>query len=49
MLCLITYRVDLISFILMERDILNRTGIDVVVDLGAAGYEGRNGVIGVSV
>lgn len=49
MLCLITYHVDLISIILMERDILNRTGIDIVVDLGAAGYEGRTGVIGVRV
>jgi len=37
MLCLVTYHVALISIILMERDILNRTGIDVAVDLGAAG------------
>jgi len=35
MLCLITYHVALISVILMERDTLNRTGIDVVVNLGA--------------
>jgi len=37
MLCFITYHVALISIILMERDILNRTGIDIAVDLGATG------------
>jgi hypothetical protein len=37
MLCLITYHVALISIILIERDILNRTGIDVAVELGATG------------
>jgi hypothetical protein len=35
--CLITYHVALILFILMERDILNRTGINVAVDLVAKG------------
>lgn len=35
--CRITYHVALILFILMERDILNRTGIDVTVDLGGTG------------
>jgi hypothetical protein len=37
MLCLITYHVALISVTLMKRDILNRTGIDVAVNLGATG------------
>jgi hypothetical protein len=37
MLCPVTYHVALISIILMEGDVLNRTGIDVAVDLGATG------------